>query len=306
MRIPLLPTLCLFAASVFFLPARGQSLSQLLKKLSTATTDSERADLYYSLSTRYWTGNTDSLLLLADLSLQAAKRDGYEKGVALALLSKGIGFGAKQEYSEALNCYLQALRISEQLKMDGLRSNLYDDMGNVYSHLKDYSRATEYHQDALKIAQRNGDRHETAVLLANIAENYKNMGAYDSALAYNVRALPIMESLHDSVVIAIILLNTGDDYNKKGQPEKALPYFQRCDAMAQRIGDAEDIAWSAVSVADSYRRQRRYALSIRQARAALDSARRLDLGELIEECYSVLYSAYRENGDFRQALDYRN
>lgn len=274
--------------------------------MTDTTSDQTRCDVYYSLSRYYWSKDADSVLRLADSALSSARRVQYDKGIAEAFLSKGIAYELKEEHVYALNCDLEALRISDRLGLDGLTGDLYGNIGNVYAHLGNYPRAREYYASALDIAQKNKDQYQTTILLTNISEAFKNNGVYDSALAYNSKALPIMCALHDSVVIAAILLNIGDDYDKMGHPDKALTYFARCDSIARQVHDEEDIVWAGISRAEALQQQHKFNLSIRYAVTALSGARRFSFAEVIHECYSVLCTDFRATRDFQQALQYRD
>jgi tetratricopeptide (TPR) repeat protein len=294
------------AASFLPCSSRGQSTQQLWAELADTKSDVTRCEIYYDLARRFWSKDADSVLRLADSALASAKRAQYEKGKAVAFLSKGIGYELKEEHVYAINCQLEALRISERLGLDTLTGELYTNIGNVYARLGDYPRARGYYADGLEIAQKNGDGYQSSILLINISEAFKHSGAYDSALAYNNRALPIICNLRDSVVMAAILLNIGDDYDKMGEPEKAMGYFGKCEAIAMQVHDEEDIIWAGVSRAEALQQEHQYNLSIRYAVAALDGARRFSFAEVIQECYSVLCADYRANRNFEKALHYRD
>lgn len=291
-----------------FLPCRikAQSLESLFKRLDSAGSDSAKVIIYYSISRFYWNKNADSILLMSKKAEQIAEKIHFQYGLALGDLSKGVAYDLKEDYPEALNCYLKALRISERSGNEGLTGNLYNDIGIVYAGMGNYTKANEYYFACLQIAKKNGDKQQSADLLINLAESFKNSGAYDSAIAYNNIALPLDAELKDSVGVATILLNIGDDYKKNNQPEKGLAYFRKCMALAERIHDVEDIAWANLSMAQAWLLEDKASLSIQYATTALKIARRISFSQIIKESYSVLYSAYRRQGNFAKALDYRN
>lgn len=252
----------------FFIQYDMKHLILLSTLLSTTffPRPSPAQSICYSLSRYYRSNDADSVLHLADSALASARRAHCDQGIAKAFLSKGIAYELKEEHVYALNCYLEALQISDRLGMDGFTGDLYGNIGIVYAHLGNYPRAREYYS----------------------------------------RALPIIGASHDSVGMAAILLSIGDDYEKMGQPERALGYFARCEAIALPVHDEEDIAWAAISRAEALRQEHKYLLSIRYAAAALDSARRFSFAGVIRECYSVLYADYRALRDFERALQYRD
>jgi tetratricopeptide (TPR) repeat protein len=300
----LIPVLLL--ATSFIGRAQFQTIENLFKKLDSESTDTGKALLYYSISSFYWDKNADSVMLMSDKAMELAGKIQYQKGIALALLGKGVGYNMKEEFPEALNCDLQALRISEKSGMVALTGNLYANIANVYSGMGNYAKAKEYLLASFSIAKKRGDRYQTALLLINLSEAFKHVGLYDSAIAYNKMALPIMESFRDSGMIAAILLNTGEDYNKKGQPERALAYFHKCMALAESIHDEGDVAWAHLDIAQAYLQEGLYSKSIPLAMTALAKARQSSFTEIIRACYPVLYSDYRNLGNFEKALDYRN
>ena len=296
----------LMLAPFFMYGVQSQSIAPLFKKLASASSDSAKVRLCYSISRLYWDKNADSVLLMSEKALALATRIHDEEGMALALLSKGVGYNYKDEDPESLNCYLQALRISEKTGNEGLTENLYNDIGIIYADMGNHHKARGYYLNALQIARKKGDRYETATLLINLAETFKNTGVYDSAIAYNKMALPIMEALKDSSTIAAILLNTGEDYDKKGSPERAMDYFRKCMVLSERIRDEENICWANIDIAQTYLQKNQCSLSIPYAMTALTKAKHSFFIQIVEKCYPVLYADYRHLKNFEKALDYRN
>jgi two-component system sensor histidine kinase/response regulator len=293
-------------ATLITFSGKCQSIGQLSKDLEAASSDSARSDIWYAISTRYWNGNSDSVLSTAARAFTAARNVNYEKGMAQASVSEGVGFELKEEYPEALQCYLQALRICETLKMDKLKESIYVDLGNVYAQLKDYARSTGYYLSALRITEGDPNGKNKAILLIDLAETYKETGAYDSALAYNNRAWDIARSTQDSPVMSTILLNIGDNYNRRQQPENALVYLRKSGELASAIHDEQVYTWSRLTVAESLLLQHKYGEAVENAWVALTRARQSSFSEVVEKCYSVLYRSYRQWGKFEQALQYRN
>jgi tetratricopeptide (TPR) repeat protein len=285
---------------------QSQPLGSLFKRLDTVSSDSGKVLLYYTISRAYWERNADSILLMSRKGKDIAEKIHYQEGLALTQLSMGVGYDLKEDYPAALNCYLQALRISEKLGKEELTANLYNDIGIIYAAMADYNEAKEYYLASLHIAKKNADRYQTAVLLINLAESFKNTGEYDSAIVYNNLALPLEVALKDSSNVATVLLNIGDNYNKKGQPEKGLGYFRKCMALAEQIHDEENIAWVNLSIAQAYLQEGKASLSCQYATIALETARRVSFTQIIKESYFVLYSDCRRLGNFAKALDYRN
>ena len=300
------PVLVLIVAPFLAVRVKSQSLKGLFGRLDTVSSDSGKVLLYYTISRAYWNKNADSILLMSRKGKDIAEKIHYQEGLALTQLSMGVGYDLKEDYPDALNCYLQALRISEKSGKEELTANLYNDIGIIYAAMADYNKAKEYYLASLQIAKKNGDSYQTAALLINLAESFKNTGAYDSAIVYNNLALPLEVAMKDSSSVATVLLNIGDNYNKKDQPENGLGYFRKCMVLAERIHDEENIAWVNLSIAQAYLQEGKASISCGYAATALEIARRISFTQIIKQSYFVLYSDCRRLGNFAKALDYRN
>lgn len=239
-------------------------------------------------------------------ALEISQQSKFERGIALSLLTKGVAYAAKGNYTEALSCHLQSMRISEKIGLEGLVGDNCNDIGILYTDIGEYSKALDFYIRALKLARKFESKKQEAAALVNIAEVHKKRNAFDSAIFYNTRALAMARDMHDSLTTAITLSNIGDNYNKKNQPEKALPYLEASLRMSEKIGDNEGIATSNNLLAGAYHEAGQYRKSIDYAIIALSQAKELGISDLLIEAYHTLYTGYKDLGDFEKALEARN
>jgi tetratricopeptide (TPR) repeat protein len=212
-------------------------LLHLFNQLQLAKEDTDRVNIYYSISRYYWDKDPDSALLMGQKSLDLATAAHYEQGQALAWLTMGVAYGTKAMYPEALDCHLKALRLTEKLGLTGLMENDYTNIAIVYSSMKDYPRALNYFRRSLQIARQFPDQSGWAIGLLNIGDVLTREMELDSAITYTVEALHIAKKIHDSSLLPTILSNLGDIYTKKHDPLRALPYFQRSLRISENIHD---------------------------------------------------------------------
>jgi len=289
--------------------AQSAGISPWLDKLKTAQHDTDKVNIYYAISRYYWSKDPDSALLMGEQALITAQKAHYEAGMALAFLSKGVAYGSKAQYPEALQCDLQSLRISERLGMEGLTGNNYNNIGNVYSAMKDYPRALEYYGRSLQIAIR--DKQDTthsgeASLLINMAEVFKESGKLDSAIDYNERARKIVVQANDSMNLSIVLLNMGDDYVRMQSPGKALSHLAQALHISEKLHDDEGIAWAYNSMGQAYQQLGQYKPGIEYAGKSLKLAENMRLPELIKGACHTMYMGYEGLHVPDKALYYRN
>ena len=136
----LITLLCLFL-SVPFCYAQSGEIALLNEELKSSVNDTIKVNVYYSLSKFYWYRNPDSAILMADQAMELARKHDFKKGIALSYLTKGVALVAKGKFPEALRCHLEALTISEELKLRGLTGNNYNNIGIVYSSMCNYEKS---------------------------------------------------------------------------------------------------------------------------------------------------------------------
>jgi len=216
------PTLLVLLVHALVCSAQPTVVGGLFDKLQQAKTDTDRANVYYALSRFYWNTDADSTILMGQKSLDIATSAHFEKGMALAYLTMGVGYGTKGMYPEALDCDLKALRLSEKLGLEGLSGNNYANIAIVYSNMRDFPRALDYFRRSLQIARHFPDQSGIAQAFINMGDIYTREMQLDSALTYTSEALHIAEKVHDSSSLSISLSNMGDIYvKKKTTPEGA-------------------------------------------------------------------------------------
>jgi signal transduction histidine kinase len=288
--------------------AQADHLKVLFEKLKTAKHDTDRVNTYYSISRQYWGRNADSALLMAQKSLDLAQKIHFEKGVALAYVSKGVALGYKGKWPEALECHFQSLRISQKLGMEGLTGNEYNNISGMYISIEDYSKALYYNRQAYKIALKQNDpTHEGVVsLLINLGEIFKKKGQPDSSILYNTQALVIAKRGKNPINTTVALYNIGENYVAKKEYGRAQVYFYKALAIAQKNGDDEDIAYCHNGLALTSYYTGNYTASMSYAQKGLEESKKSGIVELIATAYKVLYLTNQKKGSYKEALYYRN
>ncbi len=289
--------------------AQVSRLQTLLSQLDTAHREYDREHIYYALSHYYWNKDADSALLMGERSLESALKINDDTAAALAYLAQGVAYEGRGQYAQALECHLKALRFSEKAGMEGLTGNNYTNIGIVYEDMKEHAHALDYFRWALDIAlrdQRDTAHTGVAICYMNIADNYLKQNQFDSSIYYNEKALPIARRLKDSSYLAKVLSGIGQNFAKKEQGDSALIYARKAKELSVTVHDQQGIASADNLLAEGYRLQKKRELSILFAGEALRIADSTHTDEAAINAYHVLYQTYKDLGDHKTALDYRN
>ncbi len=194
--------------SVISTPSFGQnkkidSLLTLLKKdkevcPTPCPGDTNRVIHLYKLSSEYFRiGAYDSSIAFSNTALKISQQlnPPYKKGITNAYNNLGTINREQGNYSLALDFYLKALKINEELKD---KNGIAKQLGNiavVYHIQGDYHKALDYFLSSIKIGEELGDKKGLAVRYGNIGIVYKDQGNYPKALGYYLKAMKIDEEL---------------------------------------------------------------------------------------------------------------
>jgi two-component system sensor histidine kinase/response regulator len=285
--------------------AQGNRIAKLLRDLTNARHDTIKVNLYYSISRRYWDRNLDSVLLMATKGIELADSIGFKKGKAINCLSMGVGLSGKGNHPEAIKYYLEALKLSEELNLEGLSGNIYGNIAIAYSERDNISKAIEYFNKALHIAEKYGEA-ATCQSLINLADLYTKTGEYEAAKKYASRALKISRDQTDSSNLAISLFNISEIYRKTNRNDSARWYLGESMLISTRINDVHGVSYCLNSLAEMEVNEGKFREGIVLANQSLANLKRVEGQELLMTSYRILYQCHFRLGDFEKALHYRN
>ncbi|MDX1381382.1 MAG: CHAT domain-containing protein, partial [Xanthomonadales bacterium] len=153
-------------------------------------------------------------------------------------------------YSEAVDYYERALRISEQLGSLPAQSQDHGNLGYAYTGLGAFDEATSHFRTALDLAERSGMVLEQGYWLRGLANAQIRSGRPDQGLVNHRAALDIyrnaaaegllLEGLHD---LGRLMLELGD-------PVSAEQYFQQAMELARSLDHARGITQNLVALGD--------------------------------------------------------
>lgn len=216
----------------------------------------------------------------------------------------------KGKYKEAVNSYLQALRLYKEQKDEENNIALtYNRLGLLYGDMKEYPKSISYFLKGIKALEDQPLKSATHVynlliLYSNLGNIYKELDFLSKALDYQKKALEMADEVDSPLDKSRILFNLGDVYFKKKDYLKALEYLQTSQDMCRLLEVPEGLMHNYLSLGRVYIGLGRY----REARIAFDSAliyvKELEYpkGEVsVYEGYAELYSKLN---DYKKAMEY--
>lgn len=210
----------------------------------------EIGDIYSDL------GRKDTAQQYYDQALALFRQSGLRQGEVKSLLNLGTIYRSYGQIEQALTCYQDAKRISdeseEELPEKGI---LLHNIGKAYYSLgrqerkksvgnDHYALALEYYEQALVVHEQTNNSSEEARTRNNIGEVYAAMKQGEEAWKYYEEALDLFLELGERRGQGIVYNNLGALDREAWEKQAAFEYYTQALAIFREIGDR----WEEVTV----------------------------------------------------------
>jgi tetratricopeptide (TPR) repeat protein len=342
--------ICLFAvfsivlSDAIILDAQTEALDSLNRALDMSINDSERIKNLNLIAIELRNTDRQRATEMAEKALMLAVETDNRKGLAGALTTKGLLSEDADEFSDALNSYLEALDVYTDLKSEkdiarlrsltgsvyktlgnydkavenclaGLRiyeslkdkdgiAQIYRIMGSIYKYKGDYEKSLFYYFSGLRLNEELGNLSGTANAYNNIGIVYVMMNDIEKALSYYHRSLDINLAQGIGNEAAINYGNIGVAYLNLGQLDSALYYISKRHSMAIQLNDKKGTAISLEAFGDYYLKTGQYDRALDCYMQALQQSRHLGILETTKNTLLSLSDVYEGIGDYKTAKSY--
>jgi len=193
-------------------------------------------------------------LVYYEKSLALREKIGDKKGIAESLNNLGLVYrkngdpNCKSQIKDAcmragvqkaLEYYLRSLKIKEEVKdVTGIGISL-NNIGGIYTFLKDYDKALEYFFRSYEIRVKIGDKGGQSIALNNIGTSYFRKMDYVNAEKYCLQSLEIANALGFPENLRRTAESLKNIYKANGNEKKALEMYELYVAMRDSINSRE-------------------------------------------------------------------
>jgi class 3 adenylate cyclase/uncharacterized protein HemY len=209
------------------------------------------ANLYSNIGSIYY-NQADYAKALENhlLSLQYAERTNNKLRILTALNNVGTVYYIKPATREkALQYYLKALPLCEELGNTDALGAIAVNIGNIYFDKNDDQQALSYFNKSLK-AYGNADGSQYPYIA--LGKLYIKEGNYDAALNNLNKALSLSEKLKDDIATVQTLMGLGNLFVTKAEYQTALTFYVRAEKRASTMPANDDIKDLYKAMADTY------------------------------------------------------
>ncbi len=286
----------------------------------------EKIKAYLSLSKMYMSSNLDTALIYANQALKISRKIKSDKYLAESLASLGTIYYYTSQYYLSINKNKEAANLFEKIKNYDRLSDVYNNIGLVYTTIENNTYALQYLKKTYKIKKQINDKYNEALSLLNIGVIYINTKQYDSAGFYINKAVPTFEYLlktEDSVKafrgMAYAYNNLGIIYQYSEDYNKTLDYYKKSLKYLFVTNDNNNIANAYLNIASVYLDLSENAKATnkkesfdyaKEARAyllkAIELSKKLSDENMLFQAYAAMSEYYALVDSFKQAYNYQN
>ena len=282
--------------------SQGTVIDSMKAILHAAKEDTNKVKTLNNLSWELKQNNLDTAIAVCRQALKLAEQLKWQKGIASSHRKLGVFNWLKGDYSGALQCYFDALKINEaQDDKSGMFAS-YQNIAIIYNDLKQPKKSMHYYKMALMLAEKMKDKSRVGLTLGNIAGLYQSQKQFDTALVFYEKALAIEEELGNKNEIAREIGNIGNVYSAQNKHAKALEYAFRALKMFEELGDEWSVTLNQGNIGIIYGKMKNHRESEKYFYKALTFAVKMNALDYIKQYESQLSELYEETGQPALAL----
>ena len=259
---------------------------------------------------------SDSVPFFAFQAVTVAEKAGLVSHISKALEGLGEYYMTKENFSEAINSYILALKLEEKLGNQRRVADMYDLLGAVYFYQEIFPKALDYNQKALTIYLNLKDTLNMAKVLSHLGSLYtsheycekrtadQTKEDYQMALNYYQQSLTLLETKNVQEGIVNAWSNIGNLYRRMGELDKALQYVQRAVNYYRQTSNINRLPATIRMLGQIYNRQQKYDLALACLLESKEIGEREKRTDGIQFLYEDIAQTYENQKDYKNSLKY--
>lgn len=201
-----------------------ETLDSLLRLVNEEVIDSGQMVVLREIGDYYMNNNASKAIDYFEKARQIAKALALKINEAANLYSIAYCYITKGDFDSALENYLQAVRIYEELGHKRRLTNAYIAIATLYADYNKLEKSRDYFNKAERLIEITQDTFEWLTYLSEVGIIFYKQAKYDSAISLLKKAHALAVMSNDSYMIPTTLVNLGLMYKRLGDNDQALYY----------------------------------------------------------------------------------
>lgn len=292
-----------------------QGILMLQKAIESTKDSSIQSKAMNSLANAYQnSGNLNESYVWNKKCLELAEKINNQPLVASSLGNLGTTYLFLSQPSKALDYYLQARKIFEEIRDNNGLSVCYSNIGVIYEGMNDFEKAMEYNQKSLALDLKSGSMDGLAASYGNMAilfykqrkfkESYE---AHSKSLYYYKKINYKLEAAREMVNIYNLHFTLYDSiYSGKEQENNYKALMDSLKALMPTLIEANDKTFGTIllsTLAGIQIKLKNYDKAENNIELGLKFANEINAKNRELEFYQLLVLLYTKKGDYKKALE---
>lgn len=259
-------------------------------------------------------GEYELALKKADSLFTLSHQINYKEGVAESYNLKGVIARDQSNLKDALDNFLSALKLFEELKFPVKIAGVQNNIGLIYAEIKEYRTALSYYFKAEKINKSTIKNFENEVFQkSNLAINYNNIATcyqklnqFSSAKIYLNKSLELRKEISDTIGMAMAYHNIGINQQLTENRDSAIYFFNKSLSYLIGLGESIGHAYNYLEIGNTLLQQGKINEAENYLLRALKISNDNNLEGIKVEVYKYLSKLYEQKNDYKQAFTFQN
>jgi two-component system, NarL family, sensor kinase len=226
--------------------------ADILSKINSATSSTEKADLYNSLALQFATSDSTKTFQYSDKALAISLSEKFDKGRADALFARGTFFVEKNKYAQAEKSINEAKEIyttqknkKSEILCTLLQVKMLTNKGSKKECLPILEKA--------KIeAEKLGDKNVLGSIYKYFGSLYDDLGEPEKSTQANLLALDLFEKTNDAIGVNMVYNNLGKVAFQTKNYAAAKKYLQKGIELSIKSNDYNTLGKSYANIGNVY------------------------------------------------------
>ncbi len=206
--------------------------------------------------------------------------------------------------TKSLEYYLKSINIGEKYLDEGATAGTAMNIGTIYAEQKMYPQALKYFRLSASVYSKIENSWGYGNDLNNIGQTYGLMNQLDSSEYYYKAALEVWDKMQDQQGQAMTYHNLGNLYGAMNKFSDAEKYFQKSLVLSYKMGDTYGITVNLSTISKLALSMGFKEKGLRYLNESVKYALENQLLGLQSENYELLYKVYKEEKNYKLALDF--
>ncbi|MDR2231685.1 MAG: tetratricopeptide repeat-containing sensor histidine kinase [Tannerella sp.] len=242
----------------------------------------------------------DSALIVLQHGLEWEREINNKKWIVETATVAGQIYNVKEWYETALQYYMEALPLCEQLDNPDLLGRLHAEIGKIYIQFNQFDKTLEHCEKAYALTPENLD------VITNLARSYFYTEQYEKSIRHFEDALTLCKQQHNEYYAGYIYYQLGSLYLKIFDIDKAEKHARQAKDISEDV-DFPDVYLASLIILGRLEEWKgNTVLSENHIKEALHISIERDNAEGQLECYKLLAELAAVQHNYRQSNQYWN